>query len=100
MAGTPSSFRRTWAPAPSHAPALANGEIGQMLAGQANISQARRDALSGQVSILQNRIAQSNEEIDGLTIQQDAKAQQVELLRRELTGLKSLLEKGYAPENK
>ena len=80
--------------------AAASDEIRQMLAGQGTIFRARRDALSGQVSILQNRIAQSNEEIDGLTIQKDAKSRQVELLRRELAGLKTLLAKGYTPENK
>src|SRR5439155_11347441 len=45
-------------------------------------------------------IAQSNEEIDGLTIQRQSKARQVELLRRELEGVKTLLQKGYAPETK
>jgi HlyD family type I secretion membrane fusion protein len=87
-------------PADLIARAAASYDIRKMLDGQSNIFRARRDALAGQVSILQNRIAQSNEEIAGLSIQQQSKARQVELLRRELDGLKALLQKGFAPETK
>jgi HlyD family secretion protein/epimerase transport system membrane fusion protein len=80
--------------------AASSGDVRQMLDGQSNIFRARHDTLTGQVSILQNRIAQSNEEIAGLDIQQKAKTRQVELLRRELAGLTTLLQKGYAPETK
>jgi HlyD family secretion protein/epimerase transport system membrane fusion protein len=87
-------------PADLEARARDRADIAAMLAGQVGIFEARRASLAGQVSILQNRIAQSNVEIDGLKIQRDSKVRQAELLRHELDGQKVLFGKGYAPENK
>jgi HlyD family secretion protein/epimerase transport system membrane fusion protein len=75
-------------------------KVRAMIAGQVGIFEARRASLAGQVAILQNRIAQSNVEIDGLKVQRQSKQKQAELLSHELDGQKILFGKGYAPENK
>src|SRR5262249_40272487 len=53
--------------------AKTSAAVGEMLTGQAGIFQARRDSLAGQVSILENRIGQSKQQIEGLSLQVDSK---------------------------
>lgn len=75
-------------------------DVRRILDGEGRIFHTRRDSLAGEVSILENRIRQSETQIAGLQIQADAKAQQAELMLKELSGIKVLFEKGYAPGNK
>jgi HlyD family secretion protein len=50
----------------------------------------RRTARSGQKAQLQERIAQLQEEISGLTAQQNSKAKEIGLIERELAGVREL----------
>lgn len=61
---------------------------------------ARRAALSGQQSVLAQREKQLNEQIAGYSRQLDSNREQQRLIDDELTGLKDLAAKGYAPMNR
>ncbi len=80
--------------------AAVNEETALILDGQRNLFEARHKMLAGQTSIYENRIAQSELQIGGLRLQQSAKERQNALFKRELAGLRSLNEKGFAPTNK
>jgi HlyD family secretion protein len=56
--------------------------------------QARRRAREGEVSQLRERVAQMNQEIEGLTAQQKAIEDQAKVVRDELVGLEGLLKQG------
>jgi HlyD family secretion protein/epimerase transport system membrane fusion protein len=75
-------------------------DLAETLAGQQRLFEARRDSLTGQTSILRNRIAQSLEQISGMELQEKAKLRQSALLDQELAGLRELAERGNAPTNK
>ncbi|QQP90045.1 HlyD family type I secretion periplasmic adaptor subunit [Skermanella sp. TT6] len=75
-------------------------DLAETMAGQKRIFEARRQSLTGQTSILRNRIAQSLEQISGMEIQEKAKLRQSALLDKELNGLRELAERGNAPANK
>ncbi len=80
--------------------AAVNEETALILEGQRNLFEARHKMIVGQTSIYDNRIAQSELQISGLRLQQAAKERQNALFKRELVGLQSLNEKGFAPTNK
>lgn len=80
--------------------AAANEETALILDGQRNLFEARHKMLAGQTSIYENRITQSELQIGGLRLQQSAKERQNALYKRELAGLQSLNEKGFASTNK
>ena len=56
----------------------------------------RRAARLGQKSQLQQRIEQLGQETDGIMAQQSAKAQEIELINRELSGVRDLYSKNCA----
>jgi HlyD family secretion protein/epimerase transport system membrane fusion protein len=80
--------------------ATLNDETALILDGQRNLFEARHKMIAGQTSIYDNRISQSELQIGGLRLQQSAKERQNALFKRELAGLQSLNEKGFAPTNK
>jgi HlyD family secretion protein len=53
----------------------------------------RKTARTGQKAQLQERVAQLGEEISGLTAQQNSKAKEIELVNRELAGVRELWSK-------
>jgi HlyD family secretion protein len=53
----------------------------------------RKTARTGQKAQLQERVAQLGEEIAGLTAQQNSKAKEIELVNRELAGVRELWSK-------
>lgn len=67
--------------------------------GQQALFEARRLSLKGQIDILNQRIEQFREEIDGLQAQEEARALQVDLFEKELEGLRKLAEEGSVPVN-
>ena len=67
----------------------------QILAGQRRIFITRRNALTGQVELNDNRLAQSRHRLDGLERRQVSKDQELQLLQDELRGLHALFDKGY-----
>lgn len=80
--------------------ATVDEETALILDGQRSLFEARQKMLAGQTSIYENRIEQSELQINGLRLQQSAKERQNALFKRELVGLQSLNEKGFAPTNK
>lgn len=74
-------------------------KVRKALTGQRNLFTARRNALRGQVAILEKSIAQYREEIEGLRSQQAAREQQLTILADELQGLRKLLKQGNVPRN-
>lgn len=64
------------------------------------VFKARRDALNGQLSILEQRVKQLEEQSKGLTAQVVANTQQITLIDSELEGLQQLFEKGYASKTR
>ena len=74
-------------------------KVGKAVEGQRHLFTARRNALQGQVAILEQSIAQFREEIEGLESQQTAREQQLSILRGELRGLRKLLAQGNVPRN-
>lgn len=74
-------------------------KVHKSLQGQRNLFTARRNALEGQVAILEQSIAQYREEIEGLRSQQAAREQQLKILGDELRGLRKLLAQGNVPRN-
>ena len=75
-------------------------DLSETLRGQQRIFDTRRESLTGEISILRNRIAQSLEQIAGMVIQEKAKLRQSALLDQELAGLRELADRGNAPANK
>ncbi len=74
-------------------------KVAKSLQGQRHLFTARRNALHGQVSILEKSIAQFQEEIEGLKAEQVAREQQLKILGDELKGLRKLLAQGNVPRN-
>ena len=71
-------------------------KVAEILDGQLNIFQARKESKSGQVAILGQRIAQFSEEIEGLEGQIKAEDRQIKLIGQELKDVKRLVDKGLA----
>jgi HlyD family secretion protein/epimerase transport system membrane fusion protein len=69
-------------------------EIAKVIAGQDNLFATGTQYREGEVAILQQRIAQLEEEIKGLEAQQTAKKKQAALIREELKGVQELYDKG------
>lgn len=64
--------------------------VATAISGEERLFEARRKARAGQASQLRERIVQSNEEIRGLTAQQDAKENEVQFISKELVGVTEL----------
>ena len=63
------------------------------VAGERRLFESRRSARTGQRSQLRERIAQTKEEIRGLTAQQEAKESELQLIAKELAGVAELYQK-------
>jgi HlyD family type I secretion membrane fusion protein len=72
--------------------------VGGIIAGQRLQMETRRQAREVQVSILNQRMAQFQEQIGGLESQILHKRRQIELLGEELEGKRFLFGKGYSPK--
>ena len=70
------------------------------LAGQAQLLEARRTTRVTQVALLNERIVQQNERIEGMKAQIDSLRDQRALIEDELEGVRELHEKGYAPKTR
>lgn len=75
-------------------------EVATVVAGQDLLFRARRDSMAGQIDILNERIEQLKQQIEGLQVQQDARAAQTALIDKELEGLQQLFEEGYASQQR
>ncbi len=75
-------------------------EVATVVAGQDLLFRARRDSMEGQINILNERIEQLKQQIEGLEVQQNARAAQTALIDKELEGLQQLFEEGYASQQR
>lgn len=70
-----------------------NGDAGRLMTAEQRLFELRRSARLGQKSQLEQRVAQLLEEISGVTTQADAKAREIDIIRRELDGVRDLYRK-------
>ena len=61
---------------------------------------ARRTGRSTETGVLSQRIAQLNEQIEGYQRQIESNEEQQRLIQEELTGMRGLAERGYAPQTR
>ncbi len=69
-------------------------EVAELVTGQRNLFNARRDSIASQASQLERRSAQIENQIVGITAQEQALARQRGLIQSELDAQQSLLERG------
>lgn len=74
--------------------------IKAIIDGQNNLLSARNESIAGQTSQLKQRTEQLNEAIKGIAAQIAAKESQLGFIRKELTDLQSLKDKGLVPQNR
>ncbi|MBR0793763.1 HlyD family type I secretion periplasmic adaptor subunit, partial [Bradyrhizobium manausense] len=76
---------------------LQNPDIRQVVNGETKLFELRRSARAGQKAQLQERIGQLGQEIKGLSEQVSAKADETDLILRELEGVRMLFAKNLVP---
>lgn len=74
--------------------------IGELVADEERLFELRRTTRLGQKRQLRERIAQLNEEAVGIAAQQEAKSQEIILVKRELAGVRELWEKNLIQINR
>jgi HlyD family secretion protein len=82
---------------PELAERSADEEVGARFASEKSLFVARATARKSQKDLLQSRIAQLGQQIDGLGAQIKSNASQVDLIAGELQGVQTLFAKGLAP---
>jgi HlyD family secretion protein len=83
--------------APALTSRLHEPELARLIQGEINVFEDRREARAGQKAQLQERIAQLQEQIDGLKLQASAKGDEIQLIQDELTGVEQLWKKNLVP---
>ncbi len=76
---------------------LEDANVKNLLASEASLFRARVTARESQKELLQSKVSQLNQEIEGLESQVAAKAKQLELITGELTGVQELFDKRLVP---
>jgi HlyD family secretion protein len=74
-----------------------NAEIDRIIQGERKLFDFRRTARSGQKAQLRERILQLGEQVQGLVGQAAAKKREIELINRELEGVRNLWTKNLVP---
>jgi HlyD family secretion protein len=77
-----------------------NKDVRSIVEGERKLFDLRQTARAGQRSQLRQRIGQLEEEIIGLSAQQKAKTREIELIDRELTGVRDLFNKNLIQINR
>jgi HlyD family secretion protein len=85
---------------PELAIAAKQPDIIRAIEGQQKLFEARRAIQEGQVNQLNRRIVQSRDQIDGLEALKQSKVEQIGLVNEELSGLKSLQQRGLASNSR
>ena len=75
-------------------------DVAAIIAGERKLFELRRTARMGQKSQLRQRVAQFKKEIEGLSAQSDAKAEEIVLIGKELEGAQQLWDKNLYPITK
>jgi len=78
----------------------ADPDVRNIMNSEQKLFELRRTARAGQKSQLRQRIGQLQEEIAGLTAQQNAKTKEIELIDRELAGVRDLFSKNLIQMNR
>jgi HlyD family secretion protein len=76
---------------------LSEPELASLIHGERHLFETRREARAGQKAQLKERIAQLQEQIDGLKLQASAKGDEIQLILDELTGVEQLWRKNLVP---
>jgi HlyD family secretion protein len=79
---------------------LDDPDVKEALASERKLFDLRRQGRAGQKQQLQERITQLQEQITGLTAQQDAKAKEASLIEQELAGVRDLWQKNLVQINR
>jgi HlyD family secretion protein len=77
-----------------------NPEVASVLTSEARLFDARLAARNGQKAQLRQQIEQLKEETEGLASQRAAKTKEIELIHRELVGVKELFQKNLVQINR
>ncbi len=72
-------------------------DLASIVQGESHLFETRREARAGQKAQLKERIAQLQEQIDGTNLQASAKADEIQLIQDELTGVEQLWRKNLVP---
>jgi len=75
-------------------------QVARVLSGERNLFELRRSARLGQKAQLGQRVVQLEQQIDGFKAQAEAKVKEVELINRELEGVRDLWTQRLTPLNK
>ena len=78
----------------------ADPQVAHVIRGEQQLFSLRKRARVGQKAQLRQRITQLDEEIGGLKLQAEAKSREIELIQRELKGVRELWEKNLVPISK
>lgn len=76
--------------------ALIDPQVAELVTGQRNLFDARRNSIASQIDQLSKRGEQIADQITGIDAQQDALLRQLELIDKELTDQQTLLDRGLA----
>jgi HlyD family secretion protein len=80
--------------------AATDPEIDRILSGEKRLFSLRREAHLGQKAQLRERVSQLDEQIQGLIDQAEAKKREIELVNKELVGVRELWEKNLVQLNR
>jgi HlyD family secretion protein len=72
-------------------------DVAQIMAGERKLFELRRNSRSGQKAQLREQAGQLREEIIGMTAQQQAKKKEIQLITRELDGVRDLFKRNLVP---
>src|SRR5262252_5794647 len=76
---------------------LANVDVRRVVEGEQKLFDLRKSARAGQKAQLKERIGQIKEEIGGLTVQVEAKQNEISLILKELEGVRYLWQQSLVP---
>ena len=74
--------------------------VAEAVTGQRRVFQARRQALTGEVNVLEQRVDQLKEQIRGLEALSASKSKRIKLYQEEISGLHKLFEKGLGDKSR
>ena len=76
---------------------MANADVRRVVEGEQKLFDLRKSARAGQKAQLKERIGQIKEEIGGLTVQVEAKQNEISLILKELEGVRYLWQQSLVP---
>lgn len=85
----------------AHFPDSADGEgLAEIIANESGLFEARKEQHAANVDVVEQRIAQLDEQATGIRSQIDGLERQAELLEEEAAGASQLVESGFAPRTR